>query len=117
MTPSLREQVLREWQPWYAAPDAKSTPSLHQLVPGVIKRLGLEQRVSESQILSQWAQIVGPDIARHTQPVSLQRGILKISVEHPMYHHAYRPLKPQLLKKIHDRVGKTAVRDIVFRIG
>ena len=82
-----------------------------------MKRLGLEQRLNQSQIFHQWAQIVGSDIARHAQPVSLQNGILKVHIDHPTWHHALLPVKPLILQKVRDRIGKTAVRDIVFRIG
>jgi len=82
-----------------------------------MKRLGLEQRLHESQLFHQWAQIVGSDIARHAQPVSLKKGLLIVSIDHPTWHHALLPTKPLILQKLRDRIGKTAVRDILFRIG
>ncbi len=119
MTPALRTQVLREWQPYgqWDAP-VRLAPALQQLVPGVVKRLGLEQRLHQSQIFHQWAAIVGADVVRHAQPVSLKNGLLVIAVDHPVWlQELARYHKPLLLQKIRDRVGKTAIRDIVFRIG
>jgi predicted nucleic acid-binding Zn ribbon protein len=118
MTPALRQQVLKEWQPWAASPaGGPAAPALRELVPGVMKSLGLEQRLHQSQVCHQWASLVGPDIARHAQPVSLRNKILTISVDHPTWHHALRPMKAEFLAKISQRVGTAAVRDIVFRIG
>ena len=117
MTPALRARVLHEWQPlakWEKP--APTTPALHQLVPGVMKHLGLEKRLHQSQVFHQWAEIVGSDIARHAQPVSLQNGILRVSIDHPVWHHALLPNKPILLQKIRERIGRTAVREIIFRI-
>ena len=119
MTPALRTQVLREWQPYgqWDAP-ARPAPALQQLVPDVMKRLGLEQRLHQSQIFHQWATIVGVEIVRHAQPVSLKNGLLVVAVDHPVWlQELARYHKPLLLQKIRDRVGKAAVRDIVFRIG
>lgn len=117
MTPALRTQVLREWQPWAALPAPTPPPTLDKLVPGVLKKLGLDQRLHQAQVFHQWAQIVGPDIAKHAQPVSLINKILRISIDHPVWHQQLLPLKPLLLQKVRDRIGKAAVRDILFRIG
>ncbi|MCG3150256.1 MAG: hypothetical protein PCFJNLEI_03737 [Verrucomicrobiae bacterium] len=118
MTPALRTQVLREWQPWSAPPAlTKPAPALDQLVPGVMKRLGIEQRLYEAQVFHQWSQIVGTEVAKHAQPVSLTNKLLRVSIDHPVWHQQLLPLKPLILQKVRDRIGKAAVRDIVFRIG
>ena len=119
MTPAWRVRVLREWQPFgqWDAP-ARPASALQELVPGVMKRLGLEQRLVQAQIFHQWATIVGADVARHAQPVSLKNGLLVVAVDHPVWlQELARYHKPLLLQKIRDRVGQPALRDIVFRIG
>jgi predicted nucleic acid-binding Zn ribbon protein len=118
MTPALRTQVLREWQPLAAEPPAKPATAVDKLVPKVVKGLGLEQRLHESQIFFHWADIVGKDIARHAQPVSLRNRLLIVAVDHPVWlQELKRYHKDLLLQKVRERIGKTAVRDIVFRIG
>ena len=121
MTSALRTQVLREWRPFYTDGDligAKSANSTNNLVPLVMKRLGLEQRLQQSQAFHLWPNIVGQDIARHAQPVSLRNGILIVAVDHPIWlQELARYHKPLILQKVQERVGKKAVRDINFRIG
>lgn len=119
MTPALRTQVLREWRPFAPLENpAKPAPRLDQLVPKVVKGLGLEQRLQESQVFFHWADIVGKDIASHAQPVSLRNKLLVIAVDHPGWlQELSRYHKPLLLQKVRGRIGQTAVRDIVFRIG
>ncbi len=82
-----------------------------------MKDLGLEQRLHESQIFFQWPDIVGADNAQHCQPISLRNGKLVITVTHSGWVQAFWSLKPMLLQKLQARVGKQAVRDIVFRNG
>ncbi|HUI05429.1 MAG TPA: DUF721 domain-containing protein [Verrucomicrobiae bacterium] len=121
MTPALRTQILREWRPFGSDADLLGTrPAIpaNKLVPLVMKRLGLEQRLQQSQAFSLWPNIVGNDIARHAQPVSLHHGVLVVAVDHPVWlQELARFYKPMILQKIQERVGKKAVRDIVFRIG
>jgi len=121
MTPALRAQVLREWQPFHGGPDGvgpKPANSTNKLVPAVMKQLGLEQRLQRAQVFYLWTDIVGSDIARHAQPVSLRNGLLVIAVDHPVWlQELVRYDKPVILQKVRERVGKKVVRDICFRIG
>lgn len=119
MTLALRTQVLREWQPFGAAEYSKqSAAAMDTLVPGVLKGLGLEQRLQQSQVFYHWPDIVGKDIALHARPISLRNRLLIVGVDHPGWlQELSRYHKPLLLQKVRDRIGKTAVRDIVFRIG
>ncbi len=121
MTPALRAKVFREWQPYAADETPWGRPTataLESVVPRLMKKLGLEQRLHQSQIFVQWPQIVGADIARHAQPVALRNGLLTVAVDHPVWlQELSRFHKPLLLQKIRDRVGPKTIRDIVFRIG
>jgi predicted nucleic acid-binding Zn ribbon protein len=121
VTPALRAQVLREWRSGHAAvelPGGRSARSSAELVPDLMKRLGLEQRLQQSQVFTLWPSIVGADIARHAQPVSLRNGTLVVAVDHPVWlQELSRYHKPLLLEKIRQRVGARTVRNLVFRIG
>jgi predicted nucleic acid-binding Zn ribbon protein len=121
MTPALRAQVFREWQPHLGGADGaahNSARSTDKLVPLVMKHLGLEQRLQQSQVFHSWSSIVGSDIAKHAQPVSLRNGLLVVGVDHPVWlQELSRYHKPLILQKVQERVGKKAVRDICFRIG
>ena len=121
MTPALRAQVLREWRPFCGGADGsrpKPANPTNKLVPAVMKQLGLEQRLQQSQVFYLWPNIVGSDIARHAQPVSLRNGLLVVAVDHPVWlQELVRYDKPLILQKVRERIGKQAVRDICFRIG
>jgi predicted nucleic acid-binding Zn ribbon protein len=109
---------LREWRPFNAAVDPsalQAAASLNKLIPGVMKRLGLEQRLQESQIFSRWSEIVGEVNGRICQPVSLRNGRLIVGVVHSAWIQELRPIKTQMLQKIQQRVGKKHVCDIIFR--
>jgi predicted nucleic acid-binding Zn ribbon protein len=119
VTPALRARVLREWQPYVVPPaPARSGASLDTLVPHVMKGLGLEKRLQQSQMFFHWPQIVGSDIARHAQPVSFRNRMLVVAVDHPVWlQELSRYNKSLLLQKLQTRFGPATIRDIVFRIG
>jgi len=103
MTPALRARVLHEWRPLLRGCDArtqKPASSANQLVPLVMKQLGLEERLQQSQVFYLWPSIVGSDIARHAQPVSLRNGLLVVGCDHPMWlQEITRYSKPLIFKK------------------
>ncbi len=121
MTPALRRRVLQEWQPFGRHDrhlDLPRASSLEHLVPGVVRGLGLEDRLQQSQVFFLWSQIVGADIARHAQPVSLKNACLIVAVDHPIWlQELERFHKNLILGKVQQRLGKKAVKQILFRIG
>jgi predicted nucleic acid-binding Zn ribbon protein len=112
---------MRDWQPFGVDPAAsakKPASGMDKLIPHLMKKLGLEQRLHQSQVFFLWQQIVGADVARHAQPVALRKGTLVVAVDHPVWlQELSRYHKPLLLQKVQNSIGKQAVRDIVFRIG
>jgi predicted nucleic acid-binding Zn ribbon protein len=112
---------MREWRPFTGdavASGLKPADPTNKLVPLVMKQLGLEQRLQQSQVFYLWPNIVGSDIARHAQPVSLRNGLLVVAVDHPVWlQELSRYHKPLILQKVQERIGKKAVRDVCFRIG
>jgi predicted nucleic acid-binding Zn ribbon protein len=116
--PTLRTQVLREWHPLASPSPHKPAAAMDKLVPQVFKGLGLEERLQQSQVFFHWPDIVGKEVAKHAQPVSLRNKLLVVAVDHPVWlQELSRYHKPLLLQKVRDRIGKAAVKDIVFRIG
>lgn len=108
---------MREWQPFAKTDLSVDVPSLEKLVPGVMQKIGLDQRLRESQIRTHWREIVGTEVARHAQPASLNKGVLIVHIDHPIWHQQLQSHKALVLQKVRARVGEKSVRQIVFRIG
>ena len=89
-----------------------------EILPKVISKLGLAQKVKEVELLRDWQEIVGEAIARHSQPVTLDKGHLTVNVDSsPWLSELERYSKQKILEKVQARLGKKAVRRIRFRIG
>lgn len=92
--------------------------SISEIIPKVITKLGLAQKVKEIELIRDWPEIVGNSVAKHCKPVTLDRGYLTINVDSsPWLTELERYSKQQMLLKVQDRLGKKAVRMIRFRIG
>lgn len=119
MSPSLRRKVLAEWRGLPAdLPRPDRAQSVANLMPGVMQKLGLKERLQESEVLAAWKALVGEFIAGHSCPISLRDGVLYVHVLQPALHYELeRVSKPQILRKLKQRFGGRVIRDLRFRLG
>lgn len=119
MTPSQRRAVIAEWR---GLPETAVRPDrcrrTADLVPALMQKLGLSERLRENEILRAWSQVVGEFIATHSAPVSLRDGILYVRVLQPALHYELEQIsKAQILRKLKQRFGGKTIRDLRFRLG
>jgi len=119
MSPSLREKVIAEWrglrekslvrERWQSAGD---------VLPKLMRRLGLHERLQETAVIEAWAKIVGDFLATHSTPVALRDGVLYVRVLQPALHYELEQVsKIDILRKLKQRFGSKTIRDLRFRIG
>ncbi len=119
MTPSLRAAAIAEWR---GLPERKTRPDRFQsttdLLPKLMQRLGLRERLHETEVIDAWSKIVGDFIAAHSAPVALREGILYVRVLQPALHYELEQIsKTDILRKLKKRFGGKTIRDIRFRVG
>jgi predicted nucleic acid-binding Zn ribbon protein len=119
MNPSLRAAVLAEWR---GLPDRKMRPERWQspaeLMPKLMQRLGLRERLRETEVIYAWSRIVGDFIAAHSTPVALREGVLYVRVLQPALHYELEQIsKTEILRKLKQRFGSKTIRDVRFRVG
>ena len=119
MNPSLRAAVIAEWR---GLPERKSRGDRWQapaeLIPKLMQRLGLRERLHETEVIDAWAKIVGEFIAMHSAPVALREGVLYVRVLQPALHYELEQIsKSEILRKLKQRFGGRTIRDVRFRLG
>ncbi len=119
MNASIRAAVIAEWR---GLPELKTRPDRCQtaadLLPKLMQKLGLRERLHEAEVIEAWTQVVGSFIAAHSAPVALRGGILSVRVLQPALHYELETLsKAEILRKLKQRFGAKVIRDIRFRVG
>src|SRR5438067_4673552 len=119
MNPSLRAAVIAEWRGLpvrKAQKDRWQSPA--EMVPKLMQRLGLRERLHETEVIDAWSKIVGDFIAAHSAPVALREGVLYVRVLQPALHYELEQVsKIEILRKLKQRFGSKTIRDIRFRLG
>jgi predicted nucleic acid-binding Zn ribbon protein len=119
MNASLRAAVIAEWR---GLPEKKMRTDRWQapadLVPKLMQRLGLRERLHEAEVMDAWSKIVGEFIAAHSSPTALREGVLYVRVLQPALHYELEQVsKIDVLRKLKQRFGGKTIRDVRFRVG
>jgi predicted nucleic acid-binding Zn ribbon protein len=119
LNPSFRSAIIAEWR---GIPERKMRPDHWQspvdVMPKLMQRLGLRERLRETEVIDAWSKIVGDFIAAHSAPVALREGILYVRVLQPALHYELEQIsKSEILRKLKQRFGSKTIRDVRFRVG
>ncbi|MHA6797766.1 DUF721 domain-containing protein [Bounagaea algeriensis] len=95
-----------------ARSDDRDPQALGRLASRLVSERGWGDRIAGGRVFAGWAGLVGADVAAHTQPVSLQDGVLTVRAESTAWATQLRLLQRQLLGRIADGVGQDVVRKI-----
>lgn len=78
--------------------------------------LGLPGAVAVRAVFGRWEEMVGAQVADHSQPVSLRGGRLVVVVDEPGWATQLRYLQADLVRRIAEVVGEGVVARIDVRV-
>ncbi len=115
MKPALRKRLLEQWR---GVPDPQ-TPRhnakvVGDVVPGLMKSLGLSERYAEEEIARVWTQIVGHPLCLQTVPIKLKHRTLHIRMIQPTIHFVLEGMREDILAKLQKRFGKERITGLRF---
>jgi predicted nucleic acid-binding Zn ribbon protein len=79
----------------------------------VLKGLNIKD-LESIKIFALWDRIAGEKLAAHCQPVRIDRGILYVEVDDPIWLAQVKYMKADILAKITEALQKEAIKDVRF---
>ena len=89
---------------------------LKEVIPEALKRAGGKERLRRGLVLAAWREVAGKDLARFTEAVALEEGVLVVHVPDPVVAHQLTYTRLALLRRYEERFPG-AVREIRFQVG
>lgn len=86
---------------------------LAEALTAYLKRAGLVRRIGQANVLEEWGTLVGPQIAKVTEPESVsQDGVLRVRVATAAWANELQLMTPQILARVNTgRSGRiTSIR-------
>ena len=89
------------------------------LVAGIMRDLvneqGWESSLAGTRVFSEWATIVGPEVAEHTRVDHFAEGVVHISARSTAWAKELTMLAPTIVAKLNERLGQGQVQRIDVR--
>lgn len=93
------------------------THTVDTVLDMLIRERGFDRKLLEQRALMLWRDVVGPKAAGHTQPTVIAGGQLRVMVSDSVWLTELNFRKPQLIRKLNQRLGAEIVLDVIFRVG
>ena len=94
------------------------TRSTAGVMPGLVKKLRLDQRQSEAEIAKVWNDLIDPTVTAHAQPTGIHKGKLFVNVDSNLWLSeivSYR--RHEILQQLQHAFGSVLIARISFRVG
>lgn len=88
--------------------------SIGDVLAALLQQYGISDRVKEFDAVNCWAEIVGEQIAKHSQAKDVLDGRLVVEVSNSVWRNELFYLKADLVGQINARIGKKIIHDILF---
>jgi predicted nucleic acid-binding Zn ribbon protein len=100
------------WRPLRPDAGERQPRRVGESLDRITRTLGTPRAQVLATVFSSWEELVGPDIAAHTQPRSLRDGVLVIAADQPAWVTQLRFLAADLLARIQAATDGADVREI-----
>jgi predicted nucleic acid-binding Zn ribbon protein len=87
------------------------------ILPTVLRSIGLDRRLKEQEILAIWPRVVGEEIAARTQPVKIEGGVLYVRVNHSAWMQELHFMEKEIIEKLKDAAPDVEITRIRFGAG
>jgi len=119
--PTPRQRALAEWRRIDLREQegaVSMTKGIADVVPNVVKRIGLDKKRSDLEILKVWNNLIDPTITKHAQPANIAKGTLFVNVDNSAWlDEIVRYRRKEILHLLQTAFGRDVVQKISFRIG
>lgn len=95
--------------------DSNQPQSLGDALDEVIERLGLEDKINETNVIETWAEMAGPKINAVTKSAWMKNDKLFVKITSPAWRHELHLSRGNWCDRLNDRLDEPKVDEIVFR--
>ena len=78
------------------------------------KSIGAGDRFRDNLAIAFWDVSVGEQIAAHTEPVEVRKGVMLVRVDDATWRQELMFHKFEIIEKINQKIGKNAIKEIKF---
>ncbi len=93
---------------------SSSIKTIGGAIRDLFESLGISGRIREYDAVVRWNEVVGEQIARVTEAVKIDKGVLVVRVHNGPWRNELTLLKDDVIEKINAALGEKVVKEIRF---
>ena len=93
---------------------ASSTKAISVAIQELAQNFGIDKKLQQYEAVTRWASIVGPQIAKETEPQKIEKGLLLVRVRTGVWRNELTMRKQEIIARLNREIGIDAVKDIKF---
>lgn len=98
-------------------PPEDATQAVGEVIPAVMQGMGLANRLWEHSLAQEWPDLVGAQVAHHTRPGRLDRGMLVVFVSNSAWlNELSRYSQKRMLENLQARFGADKIRNLRLQL-
>jgi predicted nucleic acid-binding Zn ribbon protein len=105
------------WRPAGLTADQREPLPVAESLDRVSRALGAAPARVLTAVFSRWEQLVGPEIAAHARPTSLQNGVLIVVADQPAWAAQLRFMASDLLTRVRTEADAPDIARLEVRTG
>jgi predicted nucleic acid-binding Zn ribbon protein len=78
----------------------RSFARIGDVLPSVLRDLGLQKRFTERRLVERWADVVGPEISQRARATRYENGTLFVHVDHGAWMQELHFIEKELVRKL-----------------
>ena len=87
---------------------------LNTSIKTFLDNYGLEKGVKQNTAIAIWCEVVGDRVSKNTEPVSVEHGVITVSVSNPTWRQELLFKHQDIIQELNNRLGKNTIKEIRF---
>lgn len=88
--------------------------SIGNVFTKLFRDLGIDKAIEQNKAVVEWPEIVGERVAEVSHAEKIEKGVLFVKVESPVWRNELSFMKQNLIENINKKLNKQIVKDIKF---
>lgn len=88
--------------------------SIGNVFSKLFRDLGIDKAIEQNKAVVDWPEIVGERVAEVSHAEKIEKGVLFVKVESPVWRNELSFMKQNLIENINKKLNKQIVKDIKF---
>ena len=87
---------------------------LNTTIKTILNKHGLKKGVNQNTAIVLWNEVVGEKISKNTEAISVEHGILTVTVSNPTWRQELVFKQQEIINQLNTKLGQNTIKEVRF---